>query len=75
MNLSRGQQIKSEFGQQLKKVREAQGMTKEELANKADISRSQIYRIETGKINPRLTTITLIAETLGMEVWELLKKN
>lgn len=41
------------------------------LANIAEIELSQIYRIEIGKINPKLTTILKIATALGVEAKEL----
>jgi|GEM_PF-4777684 len=45
------------------------------LANIAEIELSQIYRIETGKINPKLTTILKIATALEVDVKELFKKG
>ncbi len=47
----------------------------EGLANLADIELSQIYRIETGKINPKLLTILLIARALEVEPEELFKSK
>jgi len=43
----------------------------EALANLAEIELSQIFRIETGKINPKLTTILTIAKALGINPKEL----
>jgi len=40
------------------------------LANLAEIEISQIYRIETGKINPKLTTITALAKALDINTSE-----
>ena len=37
------------IGERLKKARKEKGMTQEELAEKLDISISQIYRVESGK--------------------------
>jgi len=43
----------------------------EALANLAEIELSQIYRIETGKINPKLTTIMLVAKALEISPKDL----
>lgn len=56
-----------EFGKNLKKVREEVGFTQEKLAYESELSLSQIARIETGKVNPTLCTIIVIAKTLSVE--------
>lgn len=56
-----------EFGKNLKKVREETGFTQERLAYESELSLSQIARIETGKTNPTLCTIVVIAKTLNIE--------
>lgn len=43
----------------------------EALANLAEIELSQVFRIETGKINPKLITILTIAKALGISPKEL----
>ena len=51
----------------LKKLREAAGMSQQELAGKAGISLSVIAQIEQGVIaNPRVNTVTGLAEALGV---------
>ncbi|WP_422108041.1 helix-turn-helix domain-containing protein [Winogradskyella sp.] len=37
------------------------------------MSRTQLYRIEKGKTNPRLLTLIKIAAGLGVSLYELLK--
>lgn len=68
MNRSRDQEVIKDFGLKIKEARVAKGWTKEKLADKAETSVSQIYRIENGRINPRLTTITRITNVLGIEL-------
>jgi predicted transcriptional regulator len=46
-------------------------LTMQQLANQADIEISQIYRIETGKINPKLSTILSIARALEISAKDL----
>ncbi len=60
------------FGQHLKMLRKKHGFTQESLSYAADITLSQIARIETGKINPTLCTILSIAKTLGADKKEML---
>ncbi|MFD1631546.1 helix-turn-helix domain-containing protein [Pseudopedobacter beijingensis] len=62
--------IKS-FGNKVRLIRKERKLSMEMLANIAEIELSQIYRIETGKINPKLTTILKIAEALEINPKEL----
>lgn len=59
------------FGKKVRLKRKEKKMPMQMLANIAEIEISQIYRIETGKINPKLTTILKIAEALEIDVKEL----
>jgi len=54
------------FGKHLRKLRKEKGFTQESLAYKADLSLSQIGRIERGEINPTLCTLKFIAENLEL---------
>jgi transcriptional regulator with XRE-family HTH domain len=69
----RDENILIAFGKVLKKTRVEKGFTQEELAYQSGMSLSQIARIETGKINPTLCTIVLIAKTLKVVPKELLQ--
>jgi transcriptional regulator with XRE-family HTH domain len=61
------------FIMRLKKFRADQGMTQEDLAKKAGISRVYVARLETGKQDPTLTTLTKLAKALKVKVGELLE--
>ena len=61
------------FGKNLQKIRNQKGFSQEQLALKADISQSQIARIESGDINTTISTTKVIARALNMESWELFK--
>ena len=61
------------FGANLKKIRLEQGMTQEELANKADIAFSSVARIEAGKLNTTISTIARLAETLDVAKKKLME--
>ena len=59
------------FGNKIRLIRKEKKISMQMLANIAEIELSQIYRIETGKINPKLTTILKIAGALEVDVREL----
>lgn len=54
------------FGENLRRIRNNKNITMQQLANQAEIELSQIYRIESGKINPKLTTLLKIAKGLNV---------
>lgn len=55
------------FGKNLARLRKAADLTQEELANDADISLSQIGRIERGEINTTISTVNVLAKALKLE--------
>ncbi len=67
----RDEKLLKSFGRHLQRVRQAKGITQEDLAYKSNISLSQIARIETGVINPTLCTLAAIAKNLGVSLKEL----
>ncbi|MBX2914307.1 MAG: helix-turn-helix transcriptional regulator [Cyclobacteriaceae bacterium] len=68
----RDEKILSSFGKNLQQLRRRQNFTQEELAYNSGISLSQIARIETGKINPTVCTLIVIAKTLKIKPTELM---
>lgn len=59
-------------GQNVRRIRKKKNLSMEKLANLADIELSQIYRIETGRINPKSTTLIALAHALEVEIGEFL---
>ena len=55
------------FGKNLRKFREAKELSMQQLANIAEIEKSQIARIEIGKSDPRLSTVLIIAQALELD--------
>jgi transcriptional regulator with XRE-family HTH domain len=56
------------LGQQLTGLREAQGLTQEDLAEKAGVSRPQISRLENDEVEaPRKSTLEKIAKALEVD--------
>ena len=56
------------IGAALKKLRNDKNLSMQELATLAEIEKSQIYRIENGKVDVRISTLYLLAETLNVDV-------
>ena len=60
------------FGERLKAVREAKGMTQEQLSALVDIGPNHLSALERGVKLPRLETFVAIANTLGVSADMLL---
>lgn len=60
------------FGQRLKALRAAHGISQDGLADATDVHPTAIGRLERGKREPRLTTILKLARGLGVKPGELL---
>ena len=56
------------FGQRVRDLRLASGLTQEELAERCGLFRTYLSRIETGQANPTLTMIHTLAASLGVPV-------
>lgn len=56
------------LGKHFREAREHAGLTQEEVANRAGISRFGYREIENGASAPRATTLVNIARALGMEM-------
>jgi transcriptional regulator with XRE-family HTH domain len=63
----RDKNVLKAFGIHLQLTRKSLGFTQESLAYNAELSLSQIARLETGRGNPTLCTLITIANTLGIE--------
>lgn len=53
---------------ELQNARKATGLTHDILAQRAGVSRMTVQRTEAGKIDPRLSTLLVLARTLGMDL-------
>ena len=60
--------IAKNIGEALKKLRVNNNLSMQELATLAEIEKSQIYRIENGKVDVRISTLYLLADTLKADV-------
>ena len=61
------------MGRTLKKLRTAKGLSQAALAERVDLSREYINKIEAGKYDPPLSTINALAKALGVKVGRLLE--
>jgi transcriptional regulator with XRE-family HTH domain len=65
--------ILSKFGQKVREERQKQGLSQEDLAEKAGVHRTYIGMIERAEKNITLINIEKIANALGIPIDELLK--
>ncbi len=59
------------LGLAIKKLREARGLTQEELANRADTTVGTVSRLEAAKSAPAWATVMQIIDALGVSLSEL----
>ncbi|GLI16741.1 transcriptional regulator [Moorella thermoacetica] len=71
--LRSGQQ--DSLGAKLKRLREKIGLTQKELAQQVGISHSLIGQIETDRIQPSLSTLSSLAEALGVSTCYVLMED
>lgn len=64
--------LRASFGQRLRALREAAGLSQEELAERADLHWTYISGIERGRRNPGLNTLGRLARALGLSIEGLL---
>jgi transcriptional regulator with XRE-family HTH domain len=62
------------FGVNLRRVRRERGLTQEDLAGVAQISREYVSRLENGGENVTITMIELLAKVLRVEAHVLLTR-
>lgn len=60
------------IGKRIRELREARGLSQEQLATEADVDNSHLGKLERGEGNPTLKLIFRVATALNVEVVELL---
>lgn len=65
--------LQKRFGEHLKKVREAKGLTSAELSRRCYMERSNIARLESGRSNPSLFVLKKLCVGLEIELEDFLK--
>jgi len=71
MPSARDSNIQNQFGQRLRSLRLAKGLSQEALAHNCDLDRTYIGSVERGERNISLINIHIIAAALGVPVAEL----
>ena len=63
--------LRQKFGERVRKLRLASGISQEAFADKCGYARSYMSRIERGLANPSLDAVEVIATALHVDVDEL----
>jgi transcriptional regulator with XRE-family HTH domain len=58
-------------GKQIQKIRESKGLSQQDLAAKCNFEKSNMSRLETGRVNPTLSTLEKVAKALDVSLIEL----
>jgi transcriptional regulator with XRE-family HTH domain len=65
--------LRETFAANLRRIRNAKGLSQDDLAYEAEISRSYLSQIEKGSFHVSLKIIGKLAEALGVEPAEFLR--
>ncbi|MCA9091524.1 MAG: helix-turn-helix transcriptional regulator [Planctomycetaceae bacterium] len=65
--------IRRLVGRNLKRYREAAGLSQEALAFECGLHRTYVSGVERGVRNPTVVVLAKLAEPLGIEPWQLLR--
>jgi transcriptional regulator with XRE-family HTH domain len=55
------------IGERLRRARRERNVTQMELASRTGIAHSTVVRIECGQVKPKLETVWMLAEALGVD--------
>ena len=61
------------LGEKIRTLRESEGISKQHLANEAEIDRRTLERIETGQVAANIDTLLSIAEALNISIVNLVQ--
>jgi transcriptional regulator with XRE-family HTH domain len=66
--------IQKRFGQRMRALRVAKGLSQEEFAANCGLDRTYISGVERGKRNISLKNIEVVAQSLGVKISELFEE-
>ncbi len=66
-------ELKKQFGLRLLFLRKKAGLSQKELGEALGLSEGTMSKVERGVHGPKFDNLDVIAEVLGVEVWELFK--
>ena len=58
-------------GQQIQRLRESKGLSQQDLAAKCNFEKSNMSRLEAGRVNRTLSTLEKVAKALDVSLVEL----
>jgi ribosome-binding protein aMBF1 (putative translation factor) len=58
-------------GKNIRKIRESKSISQQELAAKCNFEKSNMSRLEAGRVNPTLSTLEKVAKALDVSLAEL----
>ena len=61
------------LGQRIKQLRDEKGMSQIALAVELDYEKSNMSRLESGRVNPRIITLFNVAKALDITLHDLVK--
>ena len=64
--------VRRKLGLRVQRLRQAQALSQEELADRADVHRTYVSGVERGVRNPTVTVLEKLANGLGVGLAELL---
>lgn len=67
-----GKEYLQEIGRKVREIRRSKGISMRKLATMIPLHKSTISEIERGKINHKILTLRLLADTFGVDVKDFL---
>ena len=64
-------ELLAKIGERIVELRTQKGMTQQELAAELDYEKSNMSRLESGRINPRIATLYKVAQVLNVTLSDL----
>lgn len=64
-----------EIGRRLHELRTRAGLSLDDVARSAGMSKSGVWEVEAGRNDPRLSTIRKLARALGVDTYQLLAED
>lgn len=64
--------IVAQFGARLREARERLGLTQEEVAERSGVHATEVSRMETGKRDPKISTLRRLAKAVEVKPGQLL---
>lgn len=63
--------LQIQVGKRIQKLREIKGISQQDLAAKCNFEKSNMSRLEAGRVNPSLSTLVKVANALEITLAEL----